>query len=170
MSARYACNTEGLGRTVAPCSSEFRGVAQRDVESSCLFDQSDNDVPIERRSFNKFESSHHVLAAWPKPRLDVPQVLATPEAEEDTMILGTNEQDRAIGEIHQMTPLDRLGELRSCADDGGAERLHIPALPASQRHDIRAGRGSRNGFFHRHGSGLSEFADQRWTATVRGRG
>lgn len=51
-----------------------------------------------------------VLAAGLQARLDLTQTFSAPEAKQHPVFLGADQQQRAVGEIHQVSPFDDLVE------------------------------------------------------------
>src|SRR4051794_6698197 len=63
-----------------------------------------------RHSLAEIERRHFVLAALLQARLDLNESLAAPEAEQDALVLGADEEQRAVVEVNEMAPLDLLVE------------------------------------------------------------
>ena len=107
---------------------------------------SDNRRP-DCHALAEFERRHLVLAAGLEPRLDLAKPLAAPEAEQHALVLGADQQHRAVRRIDEMAPFHRLVESRGLAH-GAAQHLDAGAPPAGERADVGVGIGGRHALAH----------------------
>ena len=106
-------------------------ITERLVERNCLFDQATHYCGFKLVAVVQFDRGHFILAAGLEVVLNFSQALAAPETEQDAPFLCSNEKDRAIECVDQVTPLNALLEVRKTRNDC-AQKLDARALPAAQ--------------------------------------
>src|SRR5207342_630834 len=123
------------------------GIAQRVVQRDRGEDQLLRPGGMECVAFLHFAGRQFVLAIALQAFVELAQSLAAPEAKQHARVFRTNQQDRAVVEVDEVTPLDAFVQHAGGAR-GVAKARHEGFAPTVQGGEIGVGGCGREGFLH----------------------
>jgi len=127
--------------------SEIGGVAEFLVECNGGFDETPDNRGMKKIALVEFDRGHLIFSAWFQTWFEFTEALAAPEAEEDAVFLGADEEDRPIREIDEVSPFDFFPG--ACGGGGDrAEFLDTGPSPSGEGRDVSIRIPGRDVLFH----------------------